>query len=65
MKSPGTHESTAAEPYRDLITAAEMGFMRRDWKCICKDHNRNEDILAEMETETILYKLSKYKRNWT
>jgi hypothetical protein len=43
------------------ITAAEMRFMRTTAKCIWCDYKRNDDILKELKTETVMRKILKYK----
>lgn len=46
------------------ITETEIKFMRRTAKFTWMDYKRNEDMLQELKTETILNNTLKYKADW-
>jgi hypothetical protein len=46
------------------ITAAEMRFMRTTAKYIWSDCKRNDDMLKELKTESVMGKILEYKNSW-
>jgi hypothetical protein len=46
------------------ITAAEMRFMITTAKYIWSDCKRNDDILKELKTESVMGKILEYKNSW-
>jgi hypothetical protein len=41
-----------------------MKFLRRTAGYTLLDHNKNEDILQELNTTSVLEKITKYRHNW-
>jgi hypothetical protein len=41
-----------------------MKFLRRTAGSALLDHNKNEDILQELNTTPVLEKITKYRHNW-
>jgi hypothetical protein len=46
------------------MISAEMRFMRTTAKYIWSNYKRNDGILKDLKTETVMGKILKYKNNW-
>jgi hypothetical protein len=46
------------------IMAAEMKFLRKTAQYTLYDHKKNQDIIKELNTHSIIEKINKYKNKW-
>jgi hypothetical protein len=55
---------TLTQQDKSRLKASEMKFLRRTAGYTLLDHNKNEDILQELNTTSVLEKITKYRHNW-
>jgi hypothetical protein len=55
---------TLKEQDESRIIAAEVKFLRKTAQYTLYDHKKNWDIIKELNTQSIIEKISKYKNKW-
>jgi hypothetical protein len=60
----GSEIWTLTQQDKSRLKASEMKFLRRTAGYTLLNHKKNEDILQELDTTSVLEKITKYRHNW-